>query len=81
LLLDEVTANLDPIAEQMVFETIQELARERTVMVATRRLGHLEWADTILVREAGRIVERGAHDVLLRSGGMYRRLLSMQEDL
>ena len=81
LLLDEVTANLDPISEQLVFDIIQELARERTMLVATHRLGHLEWADAILVLEAGRIVERGPHNELLRSGGMYKRLLSVQDHL
>jgi ATP-binding cassette subfamily C protein CydC len=57
LLLDEVTANLDPVSEQMVFDVVRELARERTVLMATHRLGHLEWADTILALEAGHHVE------------------------
>jgi ABC-type multidrug transport system fused ATPase/permease subunit len=81
MLLDEVTANVDPISEHMVFDTIEELARERTVLVATHRLGHLEWADAVLVLEAGRIVERGSPDELRRTGRMYRRLLSVHDHL
>jgi ATP-binding cassette subfamily C protein CydC len=58
LLLDEVTANLDPTAERLVFDIIEQLARERAVLVATHRIDHLGWADDILVLEDGRIVER-----------------------
>jgi len=59
LLLDEVTANLDPVSERLVFEIVQELARERAVLVATHRIKQLEWTDAVLVLEGGRIVEQG----------------------
>jgi ABC-type multidrug transport system fused ATPase/permease subunit len=65
LLLDEVTANLDPSSEGLVFEIIHDLARERAVLLATHRVNHLEWADTVLVLEGGRIVEQGLPDELL----------------
>jgi ATP-binding cassette subfamily C protein CydC len=65
LLLDEVTANLDPIAERLVFEIVEELAHERAVLVATHRINHLGWADAVLVLEGGRIVEQGSPDELL----------------
>jgi ABC-type multidrug transport system fused ATPase/permease subunit len=81
LLLDEVTANLDAISEQLVFELIQELARERTVLLATHRINHLEWADVILVLDEGRIVERGPQHELQRSGGTYQRLRSVDARL
>jgi ATP-binding cassette subfamily C protein CydC len=77
LLLDEVTANLDPVSEQMLFDIIQELARERTVLMATHRLSHLEWTDTILVLEAGRIVQQGSPDDLRRTSGTYARLRTL----
>jgi ABC-type multidrug transport system fused ATPase/permease subunit len=81
LLLDEVTANLDPISEQLVFETIHELARERTVLLATHRLTHLEWADEILVLEDGRIIEQGSPDELRRASGTYEHLCTLGDQL
>jgi ABC-type transport system involved in cytochrome bd biosynthesis fused ATPase/permease subunit len=78
LLLDEVTANLDPIAERLVFEIVQELARERSVLLATHRNNQLEWADTILVLEDGHIVERGSQNELRTAGGTYERLHSVE---
>jgi ABC-type protease/lipase transport system fused ATPase/permease subunit len=53
LLLDEVTANLDPLSERLVFEVVRELARERAVLIATHRINRLECADTVLVLEGG----------------------------
>jgi ABC-type multidrug transport system fused ATPase/permease subunit len=79
LLLDEVTANLDPISEQLVFAIVQELACERTVLLATHRVNHLEWADTIVVLEDGRIVERGSQSELRRARGTYQRLRSADD--
>jgi ATP-binding cassette subfamily C protein CydC len=79
LLLDEVTANLDPLSERLVFEVVRELARERAVLIATHRVNRLEWADTILVLERGRIVERGSQDQLQRSGGTYERLRGLED--
>jgi ABC-type transport system involved in cytochrome bd biosynthesis fused ATPase/permease subunit len=58
LLLDEVTANLDPISERLVFDIIQNLARQRTILFATHRLAHLEWADTIVELDRGRLVHQ-----------------------
>ena len=77
LLLDEVTANLDPLSERLMFETIQELARARSVLLATHRTNHLEWADAILVLEDGRIIERGSQSELRWAGGAYARLRSV----
>jgi ABC-type multidrug transport system fused ATPase/permease subunit len=74
LLLDEITANLDSISERLVFDMIQHLAPQRTILMATHRLDHLEWAAAILVVEDGRIVEQGTPDELLRAGGSYGRM-------
>jgi ABC-type multidrug transport system fused ATPase/permease subunit len=57
LLLDEVTANLDPDSERLVFEIVEELAHERAVLVATHRVDHLGWADDVLVLEGGHIAD------------------------
>jgi ABC-type multidrug transport system fused ATPase/permease subunit len=63
-----IRQNLDPIAERLVFDIIEQLARERAVLVATHRIDHLGWADDILVLEHGRIVERVSKSKVLSTG-------------
>jgi thiol reductant ABC exporter CydC subunit len=78
LLLDEPTANLDPLTEEAVLGTLFELIRSRTALLITHRLVGLEHVDGILVMNHGRIVERGTHASLLREDGLYRRLWDLQ---
>jgi ATP-binding cassette subfamily C protein CydD len=75
LILDEATANLDPEIEAQVQEAIERLLQGRTALVIAHRLSTVYRADRILVMDAGRIVEQGAHADLLQRGGLYRRLV------
>jgi ATP-binding cassette, subfamily B, bacterial MsbA len=78
LILDEATSALDTESERLVQQAIDRLMRDRTVLVIAHRLATVRYADQILVLDGGRIVERGAHEVLLASGGLYRRLHDLQ---
>jgi ABC-type multidrug transport system fused ATPase/permease subunit len=78
LILDEATANLDPITERDVIQSIRELMRGRATLIITHRLVGLQDADEILVLQAGRVVERGRHDDLLKADGLYRRMWDVQ---
>jgi ATP-binding cassette subfamily C protein CydC len=80
LLLDEPTANLDPLTERAVLETILDLMRSgnRSTLMITHRLLGLEHFDEIIVLDRGRIVERGAQPELLERAGLYRRLWELQ---
>ncbi|MFO3795683.1 MAG: thiol reductant ABC exporter subunit CydC, partial [Anaerolineales bacterium] len=78
LLLDEPTANLDPITEREVIATLLEIMRHHTTLLITHRLIGLEHMDEIIVLERGRIVERGSHAQLLAQNGLYRRLWEIQ---
>jgi ATP-binding cassette, subfamily C, bacterial CydC len=78
LILDEPTANLDPITEKQVLATLFEIIRGKTSLLITHRLVGLENMDEVIVLDHGRIVERGGHDELLKSDGMYRRLWDLQ---
>lgn len=80
-LLDEPTANLDPLTEAEVLATLLEQRRGRSLLLITHRLVGLEAMDEILVLEQGRIVERGTHEALLQQGGLYRRLYDTQTRL
>jgi ABC-type multidrug transport system fused ATPase/permease subunit len=78
LILDEPTASLDSEAEHLVFEGLERLAKERTVVMIAHRLNTLRRADTILVLNRGVITERGRHDDLLALNGIYAGLFATQ---
>ncbi len=81
LVLDEATANLDPITEKEVLKAGRELMRGRSTLLITHRLVEMERVDEILVLEGGRLVERGTHDELRKSGGLYARMLAVQNQM
>jgi ATP-binding cassette subfamily B protein/subfamily B ATP-binding cassette protein MsbA len=74
LLLDEPTSALDPSTEAAIMETIKELMRGRTTLIATHRLATIHNLDQIIVLEHGRIIEQGRGPELLARGGVYARL-------
>ncbi len=71
-------AALDAAAEALTLEALERLRRGRTTFIIAHRLVTVRAADMIVVLEGGRIVEQGAHDVLVARGGYYRRLLDLQ---
>ncbi|MGL5082129.1 MAG: ABC transporter ATP-binding protein [Microcoleaceae cyanobacterium] len=78
LILDEATSALDTVSERLVQEAIDELSRDRTTIVIAHRLSTVEKADQIAVLDQGKVVERGTHSELLRKGGYFAKLYSLQ---
>jgi subfamily B ATP-binding cassette protein MsbA len=79
LILDEATSALDTESEILVQEAMERLMAGRTSIVIAHRLSTVQHADRIFVLEAGRIVEVGKHEELLRNaGGLYRKLYELQ---
>jgi len=76
LLLDEPTSALDPTTESAIMETIKELMRGRTTLIATHRLATIHDVDRIVVIERGRIVEQGRGPELLARGRVYAKLFA-----
>jgi ABC-type multidrug transport system fused ATPase/permease subunit len=74
LLLDEPTSALDPSTEAAIMETIKELMRGRTTLIATHRLATIHNLDQIIVLDHGRIIEQGRGPELLSRGGVYAKL-------
>jgi ATP-binding cassette subfamily C protein CydC len=81
LILDEPTANLDLATEHDLLATIYDLTPGRATLAITHRLVHMERMDEILVLEAGRIVERGAQEELLKANGLYKRMVEVQNQM
>jgi ATP-binding cassette subfamily B protein len=78
LILDEPTTGLDKKNEQAVLEALRRLNPGPTTFLVTHDLRHVEGSDLIVYLDSGRIVERGTHDELLRTGGRYAALHRLQ---
>lgn len=80
LLLDEATSALDSESERMVQMALERLMAGRTTLIIAHRLATVMKADRIVVIDRGRIVATGAHEALMRQGGLYARLAALQFD-
>jgi len=78
LILDEATSSVDTRTEVLIQQAMRALRADRTAFVIAHRLSTIRDAHTILVMEAGSIVEQGDHDELLAAGGAYARLYAAQ---
>ena len=76
LLLDEPTSALDPATESAIMETIKELMRGRTTLIATHRLATIHNLHQIIVLDHGRVMEQGRGPDLIARGGVYAKLYS-----
>ncbi|MEZ9526303.1 lipid A ABC transporter ATP-binding protein/permease MsbA [Enterovibrio norvegicus] len=78
LILDEATSALDTESERAIQAALDELQKDRTVLVIAHRLSTIENADEILVVDEGEIVERGDHPTLIQQDGAYAQLHRIQ---
>jgi len=79
LLLDESTSALDAETEMRVLHNLRYCFRERLVVLISHRLSAMQWADRVLVVDAGRISDQGSHDQVFRSNGVYRQSCGERE--
>ncbi|MCY0886855.1 MAG: ABC transporter transmembrane domain-containing protein [Alicyclobacillaceae bacterium] len=78
LILDEATASIDTETEEAIQEALENMRRGRTTIAIAHRLSTIQDADLILVLHRGEIVERGTHQELLSTGGLYYKMYMLQ---
>jgi ATP-binding cassette subfamily B protein/ATP-binding cassette subfamily C protein/ATP-binding cassette subfamily B multidrug efflux pump len=79
LVLDDVLASVDAAKEWEITRSLRSAATGRTTLLMTHRLKAAAEADSIVVLDEGRVVERGRHAELLAAGGLYARLWRVQQ--
>jgi len=80
LILDEPSSGLDAASERLVFEALDRLMEGKTSIVIAHRLSTIRSANCIFVLKDGTIVERGNHEELIHTGGVYAELHDIQFD-
>lgn len=78
LILDEPTSAIDAKAEAEIFEKVQKLQQDKTVIIISHRFSTVRNADRILVLEGGKIFEEGTHQQLMKENGLYAELFNIQ---
>jgi len=78
LILDEPTSAIDAKAEYEIFQKVQELQKDKTVVIISHRFSTVRHADRILVLSQGKIIEEGSHEVLMKKKGLYAELFEIQ---
>jgi ABC-type multidrug transport system fused ATPase/permease subunit len=79
LILDEPTSNLDPQAEEEIFENLVNVYQKKTLIFISHRFSTVRKADKIYVLDKGKIIESGTHEVLLKNNKLYKKFFEIQK--
>lgn len=74
LILDEPTAEIDPIFEMEIYNTFKEMLKEKTGIIITHKLGSIKFVDKIFIMDNGKIIDIGKHNELLNRNNIYQKI-------
>lgn len=80
-IFDEATSNIDVESEEKIWDSINKLSKEKTVIVISHRLLNVKNADKIYLLDDGKIAEAGNHKTLMMKNGLYKKLVEHQDNL
>ncbi len=80
LVFDEATSSLDSHSEQVILESLKQVAQKHTTLVIAHRLSTIIDADNIIVLDKGKVTEQGTHQQLLEKDGLYAYLWRLQQE-
>ncbi len=80
-IFDEATSNIDVESEAQIMKVIEELAKDKIIILISHRLANIVHANKIYFLENGKIIESGSHSQLMKEGGQYARLFKSQKEL
>lgn len=78
LILDEPTSAIDAKAENQIFNTVEKLSRDKTVIIISHRFSTVRNADRIIIIDKGKVIESGTHQDLIKLKGRYAKLFELQ---
>ncbi len=78
IILDEMTSNLDYLTEERILNNINVFLKEKTILYIAHRLSTIKKCEKIIVMDAGKIIEMGSHDELVKTNGKYMEMLQTQ---
>lgn len=78
IVMDEPSASLDPISEKKLYDTIDSLSKQKTLIIVSHRLSSVKNIDRILFFENGKIIEDGSHSELINKNGKYAKMFKTQ---
>jgi ABC-type multidrug transport system fused ATPase/permease subunit len=78
LVLDEPTSNVDPEAEEQIFNSVLKYGKDKIIIFISHRFSTVRRADKIIVFEDGTVSELGSHKDLMKKKGTYQRLFTLQ---
>lgn len=81
IILDEPTSSLSPTAESKIYSNFSKIAKDKTLLMVSHRLGSTKISDEIIVLDCGTIAEQGSHEELMRKDNIYAKLFNKQREM
>lgn len=81
IIFDEATSNIDMESENMIWDSIDEISKDKTVIVISHRLANVKNADRIYMLDSGKLIEYGSHSSLMDIRGKYYSMVNYQKEL